>query len=362
MKIFVGVALIFIFFLIFCLIILSCCSASTAKLAPKQNLTRSVNHDIDLVVTWVDGDDPERNALRQSYKNQTTNLNSHDVGACRYTSHDELFYLLLSVEKYAPWIRTIWILASGTQHPSWLKRDHPRVRVVYDHDIFDNPEWIPTFNSHALECHLHKIPGLSEVFLYANDDMFFGNVCHPEYFLHEDGKVKLHRSIVIQCHSGPINDLDDAHKNAWRNNQRLLDTKSKEVPRMYPLHQITAMTKTMMSRAEENFNLDWTNTSSRRFRTKHDIHPVGLAQYFGVYEQRASWVFSFNTYVSLTDSVWVNNNLMFGAVIVAKRTLFCINDQTNNPTGEVTKNLRLFLKKYMQIDGKDPIYDWMEPL
>jgi hypothetical protein len=46
-----------------------------------------------------------------------------------------------------------------------------KVRVVYHKEFM--PGWaLPTFNSCSIEMFLHRIPGLSERFLYGNDDMF----------------------------------------------------------------------------------------------------------------------------------------------------------------------------------------------
>lgn len=39
-------------------------------------------------------------------------------------------------------------------------------REIIDHD------YLPTFNSHVIEANLHKIPNLSEHFIYFNDDVF----------------------------------------------------------------------------------------------------------------------------------------------------------------------------------------------
>ena len=42
---------------------------------------------------------------------------------------------------------------------------------------------LPTFNSHAIELNLHRIPGLAPAFLYFNDDFFLGQRAFPDDFL-----------------------------------------------------------------------------------------------------------------------------------------------------------------------------------
>ena len=60
---------------------------------------------------------------------------------------------------YAPWIRNIFIVTNG-QKPSWAKLDHPKIFIVSHADIFKKETDLPTFNSMAIEVHLHKIAGL----------------------------------------------------------------------------------------------------------------------------------------------------------------------------------------------------------
>jgi hypothetical protein len=79
-----------------------------------------------------------------------------------------------SVNLHAPWIRTIYLVTAG-QVPSWLLPSHPRVIVVDQRDLFDDPfHELPTFNSLAIESVLHRIPNLSQRFLYFNNDCFLG--------------------------------------------------------------------------------------------------------------------------------------------------------------------------------------------
>ena len=47
-------------------------------------------------------------------------------------------------------------------------------------------EILPTFNSCAIELHLHRIKGLSEQFVYFNDDMVLNAPVTPDYYF-KDG-------------------------------------------------------------------------------------------------------------------------------------------------------------------------------
>lgn len=68
-----------------------------------------------------------------------------------------LFFLLVfrSLEKYAPWIRHVYIVTNG-QIPYWLNLDYEKVTVVSHDEIFLDKENLPTFSSPAIEAHLHR--------------------------------------------------------------------------------------------------------------------------------------------------------------------------------------------------------------
>ena len=53
--------------------------------------------------------------------------------------------------------------------PSWL--DTTKVRIITHEQIIPR-KFLPTFNSSVIELFLHKIPGLSEHFIYVNDDFY----------------------------------------------------------------------------------------------------------------------------------------------------------------------------------------------
>lgn len=138
--------------------------------------------DVDLVYLWVNGNDPKWIAKRQA---SIGDLSEKDVDCeGRYVDNDELRYSLRSVEKYAPWIRKIFIVTDN-QVPTWLDASHPKIRIV-DHTEIMPAESLPCYNSVIIEHHLHKIPGLSEHFLYANDDMYINKPVAPETFFAKD--------------------------------------------------------------------------------------------------------------------------------------------------------------------------------
>lgn len=117
---------------------------------------------------------------------------NEDLVASRFADNDELKYSLRSLERFAPWVRKVYIVTNG-QIPSWLNLDCPRVAIVTHEEIFPNKSHLPTYSSPAIETHLHRIRGLSQRFIYLNDDVFFGKEVWPEdFYTHAAGyKVRL---------------------------------------------------------------------------------------------------------------------------------------------------------------------------
>ena len=110
------------------------------------------------------------------------------VSASRFQDNEELRYSMRSVERFAPWVRQIFIVTNG-QIPSWLNLDSPRVTLVTHEEIFPNHTHLPTYSSPAIESHLHRIPGLAPHFIYLNDDVMFGDYVWPEdFYTHQRGQ------------------------------------------------------------------------------------------------------------------------------------------------------------------------------
>lgn len=131
---------------------------------------------IDFVLTWVDGSD--ENWLRERGKYSPDK--GSDAGESRYRDWDNLQYWFRGVEKFAPWVNHIYFVTWG-HVPSWLNTEHPGLTIVR-HEEFMDPGYLPTFNINSIELNLHRIPGLSEQFVFFNDDMFLIRETTPEDF------------------------------------------------------------------------------------------------------------------------------------------------------------------------------------
>lgn len=120
--------------------------------------------NIDFVITWVDGSDSEWLAERDKF------MKSSLTSKRQFRDWDILKYWFRGVEKYAPWVNKIYFITWG-HVPDFLNVNHPKIEIVNHRDYLPS-NYRPTFNSNAIELSMHKIKGLSETFVYFNDDMF----------------------------------------------------------------------------------------------------------------------------------------------------------------------------------------------
>lgn len=132
--------------------------------------------DIDFVITWVDPEDPEWIAEKALY----TDTNANNTDNVRYRNWDTLRYWFRGVEQYAPWVHKIFFVTYG-HLPQWLNTRNPKLNIIKHSDYIPGA-YLPTFNSHVIENHMHLIPGLSDRFVYFNDDMFIVRKTHPTDF------------------------------------------------------------------------------------------------------------------------------------------------------------------------------------
>ena len=134
--------------------------------------------DIDFVILWVDGNDPVWQNERNKYVTQDDTIDNHNN--YQYRDWGTLRYWFRAVERYSPWVRKIHFVTWG-HYPEWLDLNNPKLHLVR-HEDFIPPEYLPTFSPHAIELNIHRIPGLSEHFVYFNDDMFLVSPVKPTDF------------------------------------------------------------------------------------------------------------------------------------------------------------------------------------
>ena len=140
-------------------------------------------NQIDFVILWVDSNDEAWQKKRNFYL-QKENKAQLDVSPNRYRDWDNLKYWFRGVSKFAPWVRKIHFVTDG-QIPLWLDLNNEKIHIVNHSDFISN-DFLPLFNSSAIEVGMQNIKELSNCFVYFNDDMFLIQPVEPEYYF-KDG-------------------------------------------------------------------------------------------------------------------------------------------------------------------------------
>ena len=137
---------------------------------------------IDAVILYVDMNDSSWRKLYNSYILDNEIPNKFINNEQRFRDYGSLKCVFRSIDLYASWINNVYLVVqSESQVPDWVNRE--TVKIVL-HEDFIPKEYLPTFNCNTIETHLHLIHGLSEKFIYFNDDTILNNINYPEdYFI-----------------------------------------------------------------------------------------------------------------------------------------------------------------------------------
>ena len=144
---------------------------------------------MDIVITYVNGLDPEWQKLYEQYT-------STPILEKRFRDWGTLKYLFRGIQTNMPFIRKVHLVVSSeSQVPQWINRDE--VNVVLHSDIIPE-EYLPTFNCNPIEMHLHRIKDLDEEFIYFNDDIFPMKRCQPsDFFRGGKGVIRMTRHMFV---------------------------------------------------------------------------------------------------------------------------------------------------------------------
>ena len=131
---------------------------------------------IDIIITWVDNSDEKWRKEKQIWEHKTGRKEANN----RYREWGFLPYLFRSIEKYAGWVNKVYFVTCG-HIPDFLNTNYTKLQLI-SHEDFIPAQYLPTFNSNTIEMWLGFIPGLSETFVYMNDDMYFMSPMKPDDF------------------------------------------------------------------------------------------------------------------------------------------------------------------------------------
>lgn len=258
---------------------------------------------IDFVVIWVDGGDPVWQAKKAEYSKSidTSKKSMNSIKA--YRDWGTFKYWFRGVEKFAPWVNKVY-LVTDQQKPSWLNITSEKL-VLVDHSDIIRKEYLPVFSANPIESNIHRIPGLSEHFVFFNDDVYLTAPVEPTDFFSEDGLPKYNTALspIVPERYGTghfqVNDMeivtsyfsrDEILKNGkflsfkqgWKNILKtLLYRNSKFICGFWENHLAHPLLKSTMELVWEKETAILEKTSASRFRNPADTN-VWLFKYWQI--------------------------------------------------------------------------------
>ncbi len=322
--------------------------------------------DIDFVVTWVDNSDPQWQNEFEQYKTDTVanEENSH----IRYSEHGLLRYWFRGVEKFAPWVRKIHFVTNG-QYPAWLNLNNSKLHFVRHSDYIDS-KYLPLFNSHPIENNLHRIEGLSDKFVYFNDDIYIISETNASFFFKNN--LPCDAAIMTKIPSPPTdayfgaitNDIKLINKffnesecvkrniTKWLNFRYgvrfiippLIITSNGRFPGLKNHHSAQAYLKSTFEEVWHHCHCELERTNKSRFRSKNDISHL-LFRYWQIAQGNfyPTFLRRQRHYFDIDKDI----DKIIDSILKQKDNLICINDASNSDSQycRVVKALDIILNE-----------------
>lgn len=257
------------------------------SLKSNVNPARANAIPIDIVITWVDGEDPVLKEKRNAYLKQTEKLPSVASKARRFSDNGEILYCLQSIATHMPWVNAVYIITDG-QTPVCLQNDAKtirhikhKIRVVDHQEIFEGFEdLLPTFNSLAIETFMWRIKGLSEKFLYLNDDMFFCGCVTPEDF-YQKNRVLLRGKWI------GWNDIPKLSFHSENNRKGAAFSAFSGEKFFKATHVMHPLKRSIFEQAFEEHQAAFIKNGAYRFRSRQQFWPISVHNHLAFSQRQA---------------------------------------------------------------------------
>jgi hypothetical protein len=89
------------------------------------------NSTIDIVITWVDGNDPLHQQKMQNYLSSSQQISDDINGPTRFRCEGEIMYCVASILRFAPFVRKVFIVTDN-QDPhidKFIKLNFPENKI-----------------------------------------------------------------------------------------------------------------------------------------------------------------------------------------------------------------------------------------
>ncbi|MDF1856031.1 stealth conserved region 3 domain-containing protein [Pseudooceanicola sp.] len=225
---------------------------------------------IDVVYTWVD----DRFEGYRETQSHYADLPADSSANRTRDNLDTLRYALRSL-RHLPELGHVHILSCRPQVPAWLNVEAPGI-TVHHHDQVMDPAILPTFNSFAIVSHLHLLPGLSERFLYFEDDMLVNRPGLLAGLRDPDGRSVAHFSTRRVRTGAQLTQKDSAWNHALARAAAALDRSYGARERFHVIHGPKLIDKVNFAAMTDRFAAEIVTTRQSRFRSPQDVPPEFL--------------------------------------------------------------------------------------
>lgn len=286
-----------------------------------------INFPVDAVCLWVNSQD-------ENWQEKYFKTTKQSPEATRFSNNGELLFCLRSIFKNLSWIRKVF-LVTDQQVPEWLLFDKSRIEIIDHREIIDK-QYLPTFNSEVIESFIDNIPGLSEHFLYLNDDVFIWKELTKDFFFNDEG-------LPIVRLTGIKTTTEDKrlYYQSLRASLNTFNSFFSTDFQFQNCHTVDAFLKSEYKKCREVFRDKFSVASTFRTRKLNDVQRIIFSLYLVKKKKCILKVLGFNS----TEAKYYSlNNLRFLKEKIEKDSpsTFCIND--DEQTDEYSReNLPLFL-------------------
>ncbi len=299
-----------------------------------------LDEGIDIVYLWVDGQEEEWLSSKARWA-QKLNVLNQSTNACRFRDNEELRYSLRSLYANAPWIRKIYLVTNG-QIPHWLDISHSKIQVIKHSEIMPDSA-LPTFNSSAIEAAISRIPNLSELFLLANDDTFFGRALARDFFFAQTDRKPILRQVYRNWSK------EGTSLNIYCSNvelaSNLIYSKYGQKFHFESHHNVDAYCRQDFEEAYSLFPDLTSKTINNKFRRKDDLQR-SLVNFYMLATNKCHLQIVGNSIAKMKGScvLGISNLLkMEVKVLLGRYGLFCLNDNEETKPYHL-KNVKIFLE------------------
>lgn len=326
--------------------------------------------DIDLIIPWVDSTDKEWQKKKAEYSGKVIGDDA------LYRDWGLLRFCFRAVEKNLPWINRVHFVTCG-HLPKWLNINHPKLNIVR-HEDFIPKAFLPTFSSIPISLNIHRIPGLSDNFIYINDDFYFMGAAKEEEYFKEglptdyillkpitESNYGKYGNIILNALNFINAEYDmhscyELHKDKWESNAYTEEIKAgnADMLKMFKYFPGFRDDHVALSFQKKSFEETWgkyytflENICKRKFRSSDDVN-----DWFIRYRQLCNG--EFTPYVQPGRkclSVWEDESVLRDVILSTRTKVLCLNDSIGS--GDMDRRREYLYELFEQVFPERSSYE-----